>query len=59
MDHCQCQRFPKAACERPITQEDLLCDECRDGCAEVGLGSPASYSVIASHIEAPDWIRAR
>ena len=29
---CQCQRLTPIPCGHEITQEDLLCDECRDGC---------------------------
>lgn len=29
---CQCQRMSPITCSNSITQEDLLCDDCRDGC---------------------------
>lgn len=28
---CVCRRFPILHCDRPASQEDLLCDTCRGG----------------------------
>lgn len=38
---CQCREFgaPEAGCGARATQEDLLCDTCREGCS---LAMPAS-----------------
>lgn len=29
---CQCRKSRDWPCEAPMTQEDLLCDTCCDGC---------------------------
>jgi len=29
---CQCQRLTPIPCGHEITAEDLLCDDCREGC---------------------------
>lgn len=28
---CTCRLAPSAPCQNPVTQEDLLCDQCRGG----------------------------
>jgi hypothetical protein len=33
MLRCQCKRFDVVPCDRRMTQEDLLCNECRPRCA--------------------------
>jgi len=40
---CQCVRYgPDATCAAAITQEDLLCDACREGCSLLAFGPPGS-----------------
>jgi hypothetical protein len=39
--HCQCVRYGMpATCAAAITQEDLLCDTCRQGCSLLAFGTP-------------------
>jgi hypothetical protein len=33
---------PGATCAAAITQEDLLCDACREGCSLLAFGPPGS-----------------
>jgi hypothetical protein len=35
---CQCRRWPASPCDATMTQEDLRCDACRDGCSLVTIG---------------------
>lgn len=37
-NRCQCKRWPDVDCCGRMTQEDLLCDLCRDGCHLVAIG---------------------
>lgn len=38
---CQCVRYGvSATCAAAITQEDLLCDICRQGCSLLAFGTP-------------------
>lgn len=34
---CQCRRYG-AACSTTASQEDLLCDVCREGCSLLSIG---------------------
>jgi hypothetical protein len=46
---CTCDRF-EAACTTRMTQEDLLCDMCREGCNVAigfGDGEPAFHGKVA------------
>ncbi|GIH95370.1 hypothetical protein Psi01_60000 [Planobispora siamensis] len=38
---CHCRRYD-VACGRIATQEDLLCDTCRDGCSRISLSRPGA-----------------
>lgn len=52
--HCRCARMPDHPCKAAITQEDLLCDTCRDGnCCVMNIGG----AWLDSHQTAPviDW----
>jgi hypothetical protein len=42
---CQCRRFSSGQCSSDMTQEDLLCDQCRAGCTGlvVPLGGEAKH----------------
>ena len=54
---CHCRKLLTAACSNPITQEDLLCDDCRDGCNAVFL--PLSvYPFDGNHAALGPHIRA-
>ena len=53
---CQCDRWrPAPACRRTATQEDLLCDPCRRGCAAAGFGRvgtpPGQIPMTSAHME--------
>ena len=38
---CQCRRWLRKPCGHAMTQEDLLCDPCRDGCLILAIGDGA------------------
>jgi hypothetical protein len=43
---CQCSRWSASRpCEHRMTQEDLLCDPCRDGCSLITIGDGESWHV--------------
>lgn len=46
---CQCSRMQPISCGHAITQEDLLCDDCREGCnaafGAVGMDSPGAMKI--------------
>jgi hypothetical protein len=44
---CRCRRRPEGgSCGRAVTQEDLLCDVCRDGC--IDMGDSAHWQAIGT-----------
>jgi hypothetical protein len=57
---CWCDKpsrggLTKEPCTRPVTQEDMLCDQCRDGCTQISvgvIGQPETMRVLATHSEA-------
>lgn len=53
---CQCRLWPFASrCRRPMTQEDLLCDDCRNGkCGMLTVeGQPSRHVVFAGFGQKP------
>lgn len=56
---CHCLTQDPVYCSNPITQEDLLCDDCRDGCNAVFLPSDPgstgdgfySYATLGPHLK--------
>jgi hypothetical protein len=55
---CLCTRTPDQ-CPRTASQEDLLCDTCRNGCAAIGwapAGTPADQITMTGHCEAPTMV---
>ncbi|MER7131223.1 hypothetical protein [Streptosporangium saharense] len=52
---CQCRRT-RDACTRTATQEDIRCDVCRGGCAQIGFGAPGTppdQITVSGHWEPP------
>ena len=53
---CQCTWFAPSVCKREASQEDLLCDLCRAGCAAVDfapVGTPADQVPVTAHQPMP------
>lgn len=60
---CQCRRWPMTSgCKQPMTQEDLLCDDCRDRkCGELvinGDGQPPRHVRFVGFSLKPGSVRA-
>jgi len=58
IERCWCDKpssggLTMESCTRPVTQEDMLCDECRDGCHQLRVGpvnaKPEDMRTVASH----------
>ncbi len=60
VETCWCDKpsrggLTKEPCTRPVTQEDMLCDQCREGCSTISVGPVDGEWLrrIAVHAERP------